>query len=408
MLADRKNMSRLSRMFRDRNGNFAIMTALMLPAALFTVGMTVDFLYALDVKTEVQTGIDAATLAASSAMLSTDKTYTTTQAEAEGKQLLLAQLNRSLAKFGNKTLASDLEKNTTIKVVETEDPSGTVYTATGTTRIAFPVSPFTRLFTGEAITIQSYGTSQSVKPQKTGLSMYLVLDRSGSMSFVTEEKNDTKSKCENYTSSSWPNNDTSISGCRIRKIEALKAAAGSLFASFNAIDPNKDLVRVGAIAYTHDPYTAQAPEWGTAKAKTYVDALPYKPEGGTDASKVMKTAYEALKSTNNKESSEHAKKGNSTFKRFILLMTDGEMTGYSNQWNSALDSATRTVCTDAKKDGITIYSVAFMAPQKGKEMLSFCASGSSSYYEATNMQSLIAAFKDIANNAMQSSVRLTN
>ena len=48
-----------------------------------------------------------------------------------------------------------------------------------------------------------------------------------------------------------------------------------------------------------------------------------------------------------------------------------------------------------------------MAPAKGKSLLSFCATDASSYYEASNMASLIGAFEAIAAKAAQSSSLLT-
>lgn len=408
MRVDSKRQSILPRLRRDENGNFAIMTALMLPAAIFAVGMTVDFIYALDVRNDMQSSIDAAALAASSAMISSGKTYTVTQAQTEAKQLLITQLGQSLANSGNKDLASQLTTNTTVTVTPVASNDATIYTATATTRITIPLSPMTALFAGNNITVSASGSSKSSKPKRTGLSMYLALDRSGSMSFITDEKDKGTSTCDNYTSTSWPNPDKSISGCRIRKIQALKTAANSLFTAFETSDPTSTLVRIGAVSYTHETQTEQALEWGTTKAKTYVNALPAKPEGGTDSSGAMDIAYKALKSSNTTESTKHTGAGNTSFKRYILLMTDGEMTGYSNAWNSTLDQKTRDTCALAKKDGIIIYSVAFMAPDKGKSLLAACATDASSYYEATNMASLIKAFQDIAVKATKNSVLLTH
>lgn len=408
MRVDSKRQSILPRLRRDENGNFAIMTALMLPAAIFVVGMTVDFIYALDVRNNMQSSIDAATLAASSAMISGTKTYTTEQAQTEAKQLLVTQLGQSLASSGNAELATQLAANTTVIVTPVANNDATIYTATATTRVTIPLSPMTALFAGNNITVSASGSSKSSKPKKTGLSMYLALDRSGSMSFITEEVNKEVTKCENYTASSWPYADTSISGCRIRKIQALKTAANALFTSFETMDPDSTLVRIGAVSYTHETQTEQALAWGISKAKTYVNALPTKPEGGTDSSGAMEIAYNALKVANTTESTQHASKGNTKFKRYILLMTDGEMTGYSNQWNSALDQKTRDLCKKAKDDGITIYSVAFKAPDNGKSLLAACASDTGSYYEAEKMEDLIAAFAAIAAKASKTSVLLTN
>ncbi|MFP3534707.1 hypothetical protein SB763_35740, partial [Burkholderia sp. SIMBA_042] len=78
---------------------------------------------------------------------------------------------------------------------------------------------------------------------------------------------------------------------------------------------------------------------------------------------------------------------------------DGEMTGYSAAWNSGIDQAVRNTCDTAKKDGIKIFSVAFMAPDKGKSLLQYCASNLDNYYAPENMQQIVTAFGEIARKA---------
>jgi hypothetical protein len=112
-------------------------------------------------------------------------------------------------------------------------------------------------------------------------------------------------------------------------------------------------------------------------------------------------------------------------------MTDGEMTGNSGTWNSTIDAQVRDICLNAKSDGLTdllklklknglqlteeemgksirIYTIAFMAPDKGKKLLNYCASGPGYYYEPTNMTTLVQTFAEIARKAAQTGTRLTN
>lgn len=402
-----KRVERGWRFWRDRRGNFAVITALILPAAIFTVGVSMDLLSALDLKSDMQASADSAALAASSAMISTAKTYTIPQAEEEAKQLIVTQLSQSLAASGSSSLAEELADNTEVTVTKVPGSKATTYNAVVTTAFSMPLTPMTRLFAGDTMTVTVNSHSQSSRSNTVGLSMYLALDRSGSMSFLTDETDPDSASCDNYTSKSWPNKDPSVDGCRTRKIKALKKAADSLFKAFDKMDPSDNLVRVGAVAYTHETYPPQAITWGTSDASAYVTAIPDKPEGGTDSSGAMQVAFDALKSSNATEATAHSRVGNTTFNRFILLMTDGEMTGYSNAWNASLDQATRDICTRAKNDGITIYSVAFMAPDRGKSLLSFCATDAASYYEATNMKSLVSAFEAIAAKATKSTSLLT-
>lgn len=211
-------------------------------------------------------------------------------------------------------------------------------------------------------------------------------------------------------------------GCYIRKIQALQTAASGLFTSLNKSDPKGNLVRVGAVSYTDETQKASDITWGTLTSSAYVTLLPYKPTGGTNAKGAMQIAYDALKLSNTTEATAHKSKNHSKYHRYILLMTDGEMTGSSASWNSGIDKDVRALCDKAKLDGdtnkngkidgdeegITIFTVAFMAPTRGKELLNYCASGSENYYEPDDMNALVAAFGEIAEKAAKTTTRLTN
>jgi hypothetical protein len=185
----------------------------------------------------------------------------------------------------------------------------------------------------------------------------------------------------------------------------------ALFTSLDKSNPEKNLVRVGAVAYTDDTddtFQETGMSWGTTAAATYVKLFPPVPTGGTDASGAMNITFDALKAKNTTEAEAHESKDHTNFQRYILLMTDGEMTGASSNWNNGLDQKTRNICKKAKDDGIIIFSVAFMAPVKGKEMLGYCASGPDNYYEPDDMNELFAAFGEIAEKAAKTTTRLTN
>jgi len=108
------------------------------------------------------------------------------------------------------------------------------------------------------------------------------------------------------------------------------------------------------------------------------------------------------------ESVEQAKKNNKTSDRIMVLMTDGEMTGNSTLWSQKLDQNVRAGCDAAKTAGIRIYTIAFMAPDRGKALLKYCASTDANYYEPDTMDALVASFKAVADNAVKPMNRLTN
>ena len=66
----------------------------------------------------------------------------------------------------------------------------------------------------------------------------------------------------------------------------------------------------------------------------------------------------------------------------------------------ALNTQTRNICDAAKAEKITIYAVAFSAPSGGKELMQYCASSPSHYYEV-NSDTIALAFQAIGRNINQ-------
>lgn len=399
----------LSRLFRDRSGNFGMMTAILLPVLVGGAGMALDLTNIMMSKTQMQEAADAASLAAATALAS-GEAADDAAAEALAKKFFIAQM----ANYLGDDEAAKLAGATAIDAATTTTGTGKNYTVKVGSTYGLPLTPLMGVLGYQTMNIAVSGTSTSGTSNKRGgLSMYLALDRSGSMSFKTEETK--PGTCKNYTEENWPNPLDEEDPCHIRKIEALKTASNALLNSLSAIDPNNNLVRTGASSYTDTTQAAKAMDWGTDHVRGYVDALPDKPEGGTNASGAMKRAYEALTSKKdnngnslNNESKEHKDKKNNEFQRYILLMTDGKMTGNSSIWKESIDEDVLKQCDAAKSDGITVFTVAFMAPIEGQNLLQNCASSPETYFEPETMAGLIAAFDAIGKKAAKEGTRLTN
>lgn len=185
------------------------------------------------------------------------------------------------------------------------------------------------------------------------------------------------------------------------RLEALQDAAAALFAQFDTADPTSTYVRTGLTAYNNKVRGDTDMEWGTSSAAAYVESTYA--DGGTASTKSFKWAYEQLESSNTTEPSAHAAKNGQVPERFILFMTDGDNNSSSD------DTATANYCDDAKDDGITIYAVAFDAPEGGdaEELLSECATSSGHYFEPDTAAELITAFEKIGSATSKSLTRLT-
>lgn len=69
-------------------------------------------------------------------------------------------------------------------------------------------------------------------------------------------------------------------------------------------------------------------------------------------------------------------------------------------YSNALDTQTRDICDAAKAQKITIYAVAFSAPQDGRDLMKYCASSAAHYYEV-NTSTIALAFQAIGRNINQ-------
>ncbi|SMF06071.1 Flp pilus assembly protein TadG [Xaviernesmea oryzae] len=415
-----------SRLLRDRGGNFGVMTAAMLPVLLGVAGMAIDVTNAMQERNRLQALADAATLAAASAMA--DKDMTETEAVDAANTFLFAQAEAECKATGKSAeecqeeIAARGENTATEAETTTTSDNGEAFEVRMTTSYDVPLSGLSSVLGFRTLRVTVSSSAQSSR-KGNALSMYLALDESGSMAWDTTTINSvqpTKQEAYNCGNIWQPKTCYRTINNYLTKMESLKAAAAVLFSELKkaaapeTTDPTlqeikaQALIRIGAVSYDDKTKKEKVPAWGTKSAGDYVNALPKVPDGGTDASGAMKVAYDALASTNTTETAEHAKKDNTSFGRFIVLMTDGEMTGNSNTWNKTIDDKVQVLCKQAKDDGITVFTVAFMAPEKGKALLSKCASGEDYYYESDDMEELVTDFGDIGRKAAKTATRLTN
>ncbi len=247
---------------------------------------------------------------------------------------------------------------------------------------------------GSVQTLKATGSTKSMTASQKALSMYLVLDRSGSMA----ENTDTVTGTATYSySCGWRKTCTGTKTTYLTKIDALKQAADALLKQISSADPDQYYARLGAVSYNSAMDTPQALAWGTVAVSNYVNALVA--SGGTDSSNAFKQAYQAVTSAT--EVSLHQTKNGQTPDKFIVFMTDGE-----NNYTSA-DTATKQWCDSARAAGVQVYSIAFMAPATGQALLSYCATDARHFFAANNAGDMIAAFKYIGEKAVSATTRLT-
>lgn len=396
----------VSRLLGDRLGNFSIMTAIVLPVLLAAGGVAMDLTNMVMTKTTLQDATDSAALAAASALANDG--LTPSEARLVALQFLKTQIMGGTTVADAKKKGDEIAAATTVDIKETALlGNGKAFTVEVSTRQTIQFNVFTRLLGQTSTVMTAKSSSASAKESKNALSMFLVLDRSGSMSWITDEIFDKNTACQNHTRQNWYSaNLKKTKPCYVTKIGALKLAVASLFTQLSTADPKNLFVRTGTVTYNDRMLPAIDLDWGTAGALAEVNAIPSVPQGGTDSSGAFATAYEKVKAST--EDIAHHDKNGQVPTKYIVFMTDGENTHFNGVANDkASDTATKASCDAARADKIEVYTVAFMAPSRGQELLQYCATTSNHYFEAANMAALVAAFKEIGQRTAAVVARLT-
>ncbi|MGE7367638.1 vWA domain-containing protein [Neorhizobium sp. NPDC001467] len=388
----------LARLIRDRGGNFGIITAAIIPVVVATAGLAIDAARALEIRSGMQIAADAAALAAATS-LSNRKDYTEAKARDFASTYYATQIVQ-MSKTGTETddelaaLVAAIKSATTTTIVTTANgANGKTYDVSVSSSYVMPVNTMTAIVAGPSITLATKASTRSATESQSAFSMYLVLDQSGSMKNDTDTlecvARDKQGKCTGYG--------------YVKKIDALKSAVGGLLAVINEADPDKKYARTGAVSYNQKMQTASPMGWGTSAVATYAAAL--KADGSTNSGEATQLAYDTLAPTGiGSENDVHYKKNGQIPSKFIILMTDGE----NNVGNA--DGVTKAACDRARNNTpnkITVYSVAFMAPTAGQNLLKYCATTSAHYFDAKNSAELAAAFRSIGEAAAKGITRLT-
>ncbi len=395
------NLLRITKqLLRDRRGNFGILTAISVPVLVAAGGVAIDVTNMSLSRSQLQEATDAAALATATALA--EGSTTATNAKDFANNFVLGQMSNYLG--GDANTANSLRAGINTTITKTTASSGDVgYSVVVSASYPMPVNGMTRLLGQSSMNITTSSTSISGKTtetQKNALSMYFVLDRSGSMDEATNTVNaeqPTKKTC-------WGTYCTTQTNY-YSKMESLKIATNQLAAQLNAADPNMMYVRTGAVSYNSEAQPASSLAWGTSGVKAYVNKLTS--SGNTNSAPAIKIAVDALTKKSagsgltNEQSLHKEKSGVLDPTMYMVFMTDGK----NNQTNA--DADTKEQCDRARRNGIHVYTIAFMAPDDGQKLLEYCATTSSDYFTPQNAADLFRAFATIAKDASKQMTLLT-
>ncbi|MFB2550307.1 VWA domain-containing protein [Ensifer soli] len=399
------------RFLGDRRGNFGMMSAILLPIVFGVGGVAIDMAQMVLVENDFQEAADAASLAAATALVKDGATIP--QAKAVAREYLKAQSVGSQCTSGTDT-GSDYNIGDSSDVVITQAAllgNAKRYEVEVSFNAPYCFNGLTRFFGKDQTTLGSYSKAEASTEAKNALSMYFVLDRSGSMREPTSTINASQpTEQESYDCGYYYRVGNRYyyyyQTCYrtvtnyIKKIEALKSASAQLLGQLSGADPTAQLVRTGGISYSDVTYAETPLAWGTTAVSTYINALIA--DGGTDSGTAFKTAYQKLTTSGaSSEDNLHRARNGQVPTKFIVFMTDGD-----NNYSSA-DTETKRWCDQARAARVEVYTVAFMAPDRGRSLLSYCATSANHYFRAEDAAQLTAAFKYIGERATELTSRLT-
>jgi Flp pilus assembly protein TadG len=401
--------SSIKNLWHDRGGNFAMMTAILLPVTIGAASLAVDVSNAAMSKRQLQDAADSAALAVASALA--DGKIDTSGAAAFAKDFVAGQM----ANYLGDTTA--IKNATSATATKTTSGSATSYSVSVSSNYTMQLSGLAQVAGFKTTTIGAASQTASGYSETQGsVSMFLALDKSGSMDYATSTVNasqptlTTYYDCGYWSGGRWVAKTCSTTATNYyKKIDALKIAVGSLATQLETADPTHIYARTGAVSYDINEYSPSTLDWGTSGVTGYVDKL--QANGGTNSSDAMNTAYTSLTAKNSagndSENAIHKDKTGQTPKKYIVFMTDGD--NNDDRWGGrSYDTATKATCNAAKAKGIEIFTVAFMAPTTGQKLLKNCATDNSHYFEAESMTDLLAAFKKIGAKAANQTTRLIN
>jgi Flp pilus assembly protein TadG len=382
----------MTNFLKNESGNFGIMTALLIPTLLGAGGLAIDFSTAVLAKGHLQDIADSAAISAASRLARNEISIAAAKLEtAAFAKAQFAQLNMATA---NEDFDVIIKQKTRLNGQKVYDVSLTL-SATVPTTLA-------RILGHKEIAISVDSDTNSETSIQPSLSVYLVLDRSGSMeASVTTSVDSSRASCDYFFLNAQQTAMSRVKNykpCYFQRIEVMKTAVGDLMDSLAKEDPDEKFIRTGATAYSSSKFPSQELGWKPSAVKNHVNAMS--PLGGTSSTSAFKEAVDSLLALT--EDTVHLTKNGSLPKKFILFMTDGENNAASD------NNATLTQCSKAKTAGVTVYTVGFMlSSTTAKKFLETCASNPSTYFDATDGEKLADAFAKFAQATKAASPRVT-
>ena len=339
---------KIAGLLRNKDGNFAMMAALLLPVLIGAGSLAIDTSNALSMKVRLQNAADSAALATTSQLA--EEKIVESEAVAYATNFFNVQVSGDTDSF------SGFSATPTVTLSKSGTGKKTVWKVDVAVVGSQETSALARFAYKETIDVTINSTSESARDGSNPLSMMLVLDRSGSMDWASgRTTTETRTKyCTRWEYSHYHGWQKETYKCGtetvevdVPKIEVLKEAVADLTAHIEESDPTNEYARMGAVAYNSQTTNSdkQSISWDKSDVTDFANSL--NATGGTNSEYAMKWGYEQVTSST-EINAHYSKNGSKVPSTFIVFMTDGENSTGSSYWDNYADSQTLKYCTKAK------------------------------------------------------------
>ncbi|MBY7649920.1 MAG: hypothetical protein C4617_05530 [Candidatus Liberibacter europaeus] len=344
---------------RHSLGNFAILTAILIPILLMFIGFIIDIANIFFTKSKLNDSVERSLIQISAHILSSDDFPHRSKVTEIAKRELSEELQYSFRED-----VDDIVNNSIISIDSNNDSNH--YTISISADYKLPYNIISRVLylykDTEYITISTKNSILSQKEVKGSLSknILFILDTSGSMlRRLDESKSD-----------------------GIVKMDAMKSAVNLLVNKLETRPNHHDKIKLGAVSFAAEVDKTFDISSGTKSFMKKVYDLDLAKKGySTNSHYAMAKGYKMLSDI---------MKSKETSKNYIVFVTDGA--------NSSKDSNNNTIstCIAAKRDGIEIFAIAIAFDSYAKhiasDLLIQCVSSNDNLYFINDVDAMNEAF----------------
>ncbi|WP_354688026.1 vWA domain-containing protein [Candidatus Liberibacter africanus] len=329
---------KIQNFFRNHAGGFSLLTAILLPIVIISIGIAIELVHIFYSKVEMHSIIDRALLNTALELAKKKNRFIVGRTVPE---IWKNNFHNELVMDGFSTEIDDVMRSTLLSVDSPYDTKN--LSVVSKYKVPFDVCSLIPLCKNkyDYVTVLVTSSMKIGIPKNFGMDMMVVLDVSKSMVSLMPPKR------------------------TITRIEVVKTELNAMLKRIEKISNVKNVVRTGLVTFADKVVESLPLDWGI---KRLVKSMRNMKFGiNTDSTPGMQYAYDQI--FDKKATSEHRSRGHEKHKKYIIFLTDGE--------NNSMDSDFKSlsICNMAKEQGAIIYTIDIQyAKERAEKFLKNCSS----------------------------------